>query len=168
MLLFYADSKGVEAIGSKHKQTVVWWVAEVWAKSNNTSGNMARSKVRWTLGRVGAPVMKSTVISSTGARLTSLHSPAPSLDWASWWSEVLLLLLLLQPALHWLGSEQFGIPGKMMDSLGSWRTPLSGYWRWLKWAVYNGFILVIQIFNYYVLTKLIRKDKATLSDVIIT
>ena len=42
VLKLYAYSKSVDAIGSKHKQTVV---AEVRARSNNTSGNKARSKV---------------------------------------------------------------------------------------------------------------------------
>ena len=34
--------------------------------------------------------------------------------------------------------------------------------------MYNGFILVTGIFNYDVLTKLLCKDEAALSDVIIT
>ena len=97
MLQFYAHSNRVEAIGSKHKQTVVWWVAEVWARSNNTSGYIAGSKVRWTLGRVAAQVLKSTILSSTRARLTSPHSPAPSSDRASGWSEVPRPQPLLQP-----------------------------------------------------------------------
>ena len=155
----------------KHKQTVVWWVAEVRARPNNTSGTKARSKVGWTVGRVGAQVLKSTIMSSTGARLTRSHSPAPSSDRPRGWSEVprpcccssqweVLLLI---------GSGQFGIPGEIMDSLGFWRLPLNGYWRWLDWDVYNdGFILVPGIFNYDVLTKFLCKDKATLSDVIIT
>ena len=71
-------------------------------------------------------------------------------------------------ASRWDRSRIGRLPGEILNSFGFSRLPLSGYWRGLDWAVYIEFNLETGIFNYDVLTKLLCKNKSTLSDVIIT
>ena len=74
------------------------------------------------LGRVGAQVLKSTIMSSTGPRMTGPHSPAPSSDRASGWSEVTRPHYCSSQweALHWIGQDSLVYQAK------SWTYLVSG------------------------------------------
>ena len=171
--MVYAYSKGVLTNGLKIK-AVVRGINEVKAGSKNSISTMVKSRVEWKLGRLGAEVKRSKIISSTydghwsktdwSDFICPLIALAP---WVVQWSRPLLLLQPMESS-RWDRFKLARLPGETVNLPSVWKLLLSGYCRWLDWTIYNGFLLETKIINYDIITKLLCCIKVPLSKVIIS